>query len=205
MRRFIVSVFVVSLIAICLFLLGDFLAPRIAWNIRYGSTLQEYEKLLSLYLSARRIKELEGKLPLEKWYVLETYTSPQLSSTYYGILKYCSTGSTRDKVQIVAWMNEQGEVERYLLLSKSPKQLHKRLSVRLPMHWVAFSPLAKAYDLEKCCHAALLDIERGDYGMVSYKQNPSLYYDYEATSDLWLYWETDSQGNILARGVHDSP
>ncbi len=75
----------------------------------------------------------------------------------------------------------------------------------VPVSIEAFSQAAAAQGFTKCCHAALLDIEARWYGIPAYDVPSALYYEARLSGDLWLYWEADRAGTILAHGVHNSP
>lgn len=206
-KRFVPLMFVLGVSATLLFLSGTSLLQSLAWNIRYGDRLREHKALVETYLRATHIEEVANKYPLKKWHVCKMFMSSQKPSIYMSILKFCPVDRVKDKERIIAWVNEQGEVVRYIWVCREPEMLHKdRLTaIELPIRWEAFQRKVEGMTFRKCCHASLLDIKNEKHGIQAYERNSQFYYEYEITLDLWLYWETDYEGNIVARGVHDSP
>lgn len=180
--------------------------PTFIWNMRYNDTLQTNKQVIDIYAGAKWIGDVANKCSLQKWYVWDSAADSQRSTTYVGILKFCSAGGEKKEERIIAWIGEEGRVERYIWGGRYPKAAHKgRLAVSLPVDREAFERMVASLGLNKCCHAALLDIEDRKYGIISYHENSYFYYECEINADFWFYWETDREGNILARGVHDSP
>lgn len=206
-KRFVLLMIVLAASAILLFLWGASLLQSLAWNIRYGDQIRKHKALVETYWRATHIEEVANKCSLKKWRVCKTFVSSQKPSIYMGILKFCTINQVKDEERIIAWINEHGEVVRYLWVCKEPKMLHKDKlgAIELPMSWRAFQRKMETMTFKKCCHASLLDIKNKKHGIHVYNQHPQFYYEFEITVDLWLYWETDREGNILARGMHDSP
>lgn len=203
--RIALLMFLVVASVACVFLTTRSLLPKFAWNIRYGDALQDHKQLVNDYLRHDQIADIASKYSLTKWYVCGSGAALERSSIYGGILKFCSTDPEAEEERIIAWVNEQGKVERYIRVSKHPKASCEDRITDLPMSMEQFAQLTASLGFKKCCHASLLDMKGQRYGIASYNQTPQLYYEYEISVDLWLYWETDRQGNILARGAHDSP
>lgn len=198
---------------ILLFLLGPSLLQSITWNARYGSNLREHKALVETHLRATHIAEVASQYSPKKWHVCKVYASSRKPSIYRGILKFCSVDRKKDEERItdeeriIAWMDEQGEVVRYIWVCREPKRLRedRSASIDLPMSCEAFQQVMESIGLKTCCWASLLDIENKKYGIQAYDQNSRFYFEIEVNADLWFYWETDDEGNIVARGVHDSP
>ena len=123
------------------------------------------------------------------------------------MLKYCHPERGLEYA-LIAWADETLMVRRYLHVQRwgeSQKSDPPTGTLAIPVRIEAFSQAAAAQGFVKCCHAALLDIEARWYGIPAYDVPSAFYYEARLSGDLWLYWEADREGTILAHGVHDSP
>lgn len=209
-RRFVLVVLVLAASAMSLpllFLLVQSVMLSVYWDARYGDSLREHKALIDTHLTTNHINGIVDKCSLKKWHVCEMLVSTQKPSIYRRILKFCPVDRMNDEERIIAWAGEQGEVVRSIRVCREPKRLHKNrlAAIGLPISSEAFYQKMESMDFEVCCSADLLNIKNKKYGIHAYDQHPQFYYECKITVDLWLYWETDYDGNIVARGVHDSP
>ena len=212
-KSLVLLMFVLAASVVLLFLLGPSLLQYLAWDARYGGDLRKHKALVETHLRATHIAEVASQYSPKKWHVCKMYVSSRKPSIYHKIIKFCSVDRVKDKEwitdeeRIIAWTDEQGEVVRYIWVCREPKRLREDESkaVDLPMSGEAFQQVVESMGLKTCCWASLLDIENKKYGIQAYHQNSRFYYEIKVNADFWLYWETDYEGNIVARGVHDSP
>lgn len=193
-----------SLCGVCLFWIG----PRVSWNMRYGDSIARHQATLSAARRAMHIGDIPRTLPLEKWLVRESRVALGESTHDYAVmLKYCRAGSGLEYA-VIAWADEQRIVRRYLCVQQqdeSQKSNAPTGALAIPATIEAFSQAVAAQGFVKCCHAGLLNIEARWYGIPAYDVPSVCYYEARLSGDMWLYWETDRKGTILAHGVHDSP
>jgi hypothetical protein len=197
----------IAFVALC-GVLYFWIAPRVFWNMRYGNGIARHQATLDIARRATQIDDIPSTLPIEKYFVRQSRVALGESTPRYVVmLKYCRPG--RDlEYALIAWADETLMVRRYLHVQqwgKSQKPDPPTGTLTVPVSIEAFSQAAAAQGFTKCCHAALLDIEARWYGIPAYDVPSALYYEARLSGDLWLYWEADRAGTILAHGVHNSP
>ena len=183
---------------------------KLSWHMRYGKTLNAHTAEVDAFLNSGRIDALSHTASLDKWHVCSRVSSMESISEYAVILKYCRPRPQEDDERIVAWAaltNGNLMVLRYLLVDKKNCLQHKPnavIKVRIPTTVEEFSRTLESLGFVKCCHASLLDLEK-QRQKIDFYDVPSKYLYEARLNQIWLYWETDKEGNILERGAHDSP
>ena len=183
---------------------------KLSWHMRYGKTLNAHTAEVDAFLNSGRIDALSHTASLDKWHVCSRVSSMESISEYAVILKYCRPRPQEDDERIVAWAaltNGNLMVLRYLLVDKKNCLQHKPnavIKVRIPTTVEEFSRTLESLGFVKCCHASLLDLEK-QRQKIDFYDVPSKYFYEARLNQIWLYWETDKEGNILERGAHDSP
>jgi hypothetical protein len=79
------------------------------------------------------------------------------------------------------------------------------IRIKVPTTVEEFDLAVESLGFKKCCHASLLDLEKRWNGIAWYNVTSTFLYEAQLGGEIWLYWETDYEGNVLARGAHDSP
>ncbi len=182
---------------------------KFPWRMRYEKAIQKHRKKLESYIAAHNIKELYPKENLHRWYVVDLVQAQKVSISAVGILKFSRNTMKNELERIVAWYDKEGVVVRYLILQRDANSLQDgqyRHYVKIPISMQEFESFINTKGFTKNCHALLLDLENASHGFtLSTSYKPSFYYEVEVCTDLWFYWETDAEGNVLAFGLHDSP
>jgi hypothetical protein len=183
---------------------------KLSWHMRYGKTLNAHTAEVDAFLNSGRIDALSHIASLDKWHVCSRVSSMESISEYAVILKYYRPRPQEDDERIVAWAaltNGNLMVLRYLLVDKKNCLQHKPnavIKVRIPTTVEEFSRTLESLGFVKCCHASLLDLEK-QRQKIDFYDVPSKYLYEARLNQIWLYWETDKEGNILERGAHYSP
>jgi len=209
LRVFLKLLLLMLVIVLCALSLRGALS-KLSWHMRYGKTLNAHTAEVDAFLNSGRIDALSHIASLDKWHVCSRVSSMESISEYAVILKYCRPRPQEDDERIVAWAaltNGNLMVLRYLLVDKKnclQRKPNAVIKIRIPSTVEDFSCTLESLGFVKCCHASLLDLENRQQEIDSYDV-PSKYLYEARLNEIWLYWETDGEGNILARGAHDSP
>jgi len=205
------KLFLLVLFAVSCVLFLHWSLPKLSWHMRYGETLNSHKARVDSFLSAGRIDALSLDFSLDKWQVCSRASFGEYSSEYVVILKYCRPSPQEDNERIVAWVGwTSGNlmVQRYLLVYRQnclQNKMDAAIRIKVPTTVEEFDLAVESLGFEKCCHASLLDLEKRRNGIAWYNVTSTFLYEAQLGGEIWLYWETDYEGNILARGAHDSP